>query len=237
MKYPEMNMKLAALVLCLLPLLLPAQTTRSPERLKGAVAQMLKEDDDNPPSSEGVLFAGGDTIAGWDVRHSFGRYRTVRRGIPGGTLADSAFYADQLIVPLKPSTIVVESGDTAFALGMSSDAIVSEFKRFIAKIHETLPKTRLVVLPVRPDASNTASPAAAKTVNDAIAAAAAGDKLILFADLDQIQSVDGKPDPSTLADGKMQLNKLGYQLLTQCSMKELLRSESRYWSGTDPMGR
>lgn len=215
---------------------LPAQT-RPPERLNDKVAQLLKEDEDNPPSSEAVLFAGGDTVANWDTRRSFGRYRTVRRGLPGGTLADCTYFADKLIAPLKPSSIVIESGDTGLSLGMSADQLIAEFRAFTAKVHQLLPKTRFVALAVRPDPSKPETTAVAKAVNDEIAAIASSDRFVLYVDNEQTSGPDGKPDPGLLEDGKMRLNKLGYQLLSQGALKELVRSESRYWNGTDPMGK
>jgi hypothetical protein len=205
--------RLAAIFLGLVPLLASAQ---SPERLKNQVARMLKDDVDNPPSTEGVLFAGSDTVAGWDVRHYFGQYRTIRRAIPGATIADTTYYADQLIVPFKPSTIVLEIGDSE---------MTADFTKFVARIHTALPKTMIVVM-----SALDAAPAS----NEKLKAIAAQDKGIRYVDLEDLAGPDGKPDPALLADGKHQLNKLGYDLVSQTVRKEIQKAEARYWRGYDP---
>jgi hypothetical protein len=126
-------------VACLLAATAFAQ---SPDRLKGKVAAMLKADQDNLPSSEGVLFVGGAEVEKWDVHHFFSQYRTINRGMAGSRIADAAAFADQLIVPLKPSTIVV---------WVSPDENAADFSKFIAKIHTSLPKTQLVLVALPPN--------------------------------------------------------------------------------------
>src|ERR1700753_1315006 len=48
-----------------------------PERYKERVEKMLKADEANPPSKQGVVFVGSATIAGWNLKHYFPQYRTV----------------------------------------------------------------------------------------------------------------------------------------------------------------
>ena len=112
-------MKLVALSLVALSAL-----AQSPAALKAKVAAMLKADQDNPPTSEGVMFVGGGPVEGWDLRHYFGAWRTANRGIPDAHISDFTTYADQLIVPFKPSTIVVclTDGDTIDGFAKFSSA-------------------------------------------------------------------------------------------------------------------
>jgi hypothetical protein len=133
-------MKLVALAL-----IAAAAFAQSPDRLKTKVAAMLKADQDNPPTAEGVLFAGGGPVEAWDLRHNFGGFRTTNRGISGSSIADATYYADQLIVPLKPSTI---------AVCLTDADTLDTFSRFVAKIHQSLPKTLIVVMTDHPGPMN-----------------------------------------------------------------------------------
>lgn len=217
--------RLAAIVVGIVPLLAFAQ---GPERLKDQAAALLKADQDNPPSKEGVLFAGNENVANWDVRRDFGQYRTIRRGLAGATIADTIFYADQLIVPFKPSTIILDPEEGS----VTPDALAGDFTKFVAKIHKELPKTMIVVLSVR---AVSMSVDAARQANEKLKAIVAQDRGIRFADLESLAGPDGKPDPSLMVDGKPLLNKLGYQILAQTIRKEVQRAEARYWRGYDPV--
>lgn len=219
----------------LLPASVFAQNGAGPERLKDKVAQMLKADADNPPPTEGVLFAGDDTIAGWDVRHAFGQYRTVNRGLPGATFADVAFYAGELIVPLKPSTIVIEAGVNDLLTGQSPDAIAADFGALAAKIHTALPKTMIVLVAARPTVARSVSLGAIGVLNIQLQVIASKDKGIRFVSLDDLLLPTGEPDPSLLAGDHETLNKLGYDMLFQSVRKELTKAEAKYWRGYDPV--
>ncbi len=217
---------LVAAVVGFVPVLATAQTptVQGPDRLRPQVEQMLQADKDNPPSTEGVLFAGDDVVAGWDLRHYFGRYRTTRRGLAGATVADATYFADKLIIPFKPSTILLEIGDT-------QQAVPATVGAFIAKIHGALPKTMIVVM------SGLGAP---RETNEQLKALAAADKGLRYVNLDDLAGPDGKPDPALLldgklADGKHALNKLGYDLLSQVVLKEIQKAEARYWRGYDPV--
>jgi hypothetical protein len=144
---------------------------QSPAALKAKVAALLKADQDNPPTSEGVMFVGGGPVEGWDLRHYFGAYRTANRGISGFHISDATLYADQLIVPFKPSTIVVclSDGDT-----------IDGFAKFVAKIHQSLPKSLIVVMADKPG-----------PINDKLDQLGKEDKLVRPADLsDPVKDYD-----------------------------------------------
>ncbi|HYA17416.1 MAG TPA: hypothetical protein VEF06_08115 [Bryobacteraceae bacterium] len=144
---------------------------QSPDRLKAKVAAMLKADQDNPPTAEGVLFVGGGPVEGWDLRRYFGAYRTANRGISGSRISDATYYADQIIVPFKPSTIVV---------CLTDDDTIDAFTKFVAKIHQSLPKSLIVVMMDKPG-----------PMNDRLDQIAGQDKLVRPADLlDPVKDYD-----------------------------------------------
>jgi hypothetical protein len=144
---------------------------QSPDRLRAKVAAMVKADQDNPPTAEGVMFVGSGLVEAWDVRHYFGAYRTANRGIPGARVSDFTYYADQLIVPFKPSSLIVclTEADT-----------IDDFTKFVAKIHQSLPKTPIVVLAEKPG-----------PINDKLNQLGEQDKLVRPADLlDPVKDYD-----------------------------------------------
>ena len=203
-----------------------------PERWKDKVAEMLAKDADNPPSAQGIVFAGSATIAGWDLHRSFPQYRTTNRGIGASLIPDTTFYADKLIVPLKPSTIVFYSGDNDTAYGMTPDMVASEFQKFVAKIHTALPKTQIVVLSIRPSIARLAVWDVVKATNEKLAAIAAKDDRLLFVDLnDLLLTPDGKPAKDLLGPDLHHLNEDGFDLISPLVKKAIQQTEGRYWRG------
>src|SRR5579871_4328312 len=120
----------------------------TPERWKSRVDQMLQREMQNPPKQEAVMFVGSATIAGWDVKHYFPQFETINHGIGASMIAETTYYADQMIVPFKPSTIVFYSGDNDTAYGVPTEMIADDFRKFVGKIHSALPETQMVVVSI-----------------------------------------------------------------------------------------
>ena len=56
------------------------------------------------------MFVRSATIAGWDLKHYFPQMETINLGIGSSMISETTFYAELLIIPYKPSTIVFYSG-------------------------------------------------------------------------------------------------------------------------------
>ena len=204
----------------------------TPERWKARVDQMLARDTKDSPAKEGVLFAGSATIAGWDLKHYFPEYGTINRGIGGSMISETTYYADRLIVPLKPSTIVYYSGDNDTAYGMPTEMIADHFREFVAKIHAALPDTEIVVLSIRPSIARLAVWDAVCAANDRLKAIAAQDRKLHFVDLNPLLlGADGQPRRELLGPDNHHLNKDGFDLVSPVVKRAVAESEARYWRG------
>src|SRR5262245_115126 len=104
-----------------------------PERHQAAVERMLRQDAAAPPPSEAVLFVGSATIAGWDIPGYFPEYKTIKRGIGGSLTSEATYWADRLVIPFKPSTVVFYSGDNDLGYGMTAEMVANEFEAFVRK--------------------------------------------------------------------------------------------------------
>jgi hypothetical protein len=204
----------------------------TPDRWKARVEQMLAQEAKNPPAQEGVLFAGSATIAGWDLKHYFPEYRTINRGIGGSMIAETTYYADQLIVPFKPSTIVFYSGDNDTGYGMPTDMIADNFRAFVAKVHAALPDTQMVVIAIRPSIARLAVWDAVCAANDRLKAITAYDKQLQFVDLTQmLLGSDGKPRGELLRADLHHLNQEGFDLVSPVVKRYIAKAEANYWRG------
>src|SRR5215216_1365691 len=68
-------------------------------------------DKTNPPPKNAVLFIGSSSIRMWkNVAKDFPDYRVINRGFGGSQIEDSIHYADRIVFPYVPSTIVFYAG-------------------------------------------------------------------------------------------------------------------------------
>ena len=201
----------------------------SPERWKARVEQMVQRDQQNPPKKEAVMFVGSATIAGWDVKHYFPRYETINRGIGASLISDATYYADQLIIPYKPSTIVFYSGDNDTAYGMPTPMIADHFRQFAAKIHAALPETQIVVLSIRPSIRRLEVWDAVVAANEQLRTICAQDPKLSFVDLSPLLLTgDGKPRRDLLGEDQHHLNKDGFDVISAVVGKAIDAAEARY---------
>jgi lysophospholipase L1-like esterase len=200
----------------------------SPERWKARVDQMLERDKQNPPKQGAVMFVGSATIAGWDLKHYFPNLETINRGIGGSMISESTYYAEQLIVPYKPSTIVFYSGDNDTAYGMPTEMIADDFRKFVDKIHRALPATQMVIMSIRPSMQRLQVWDAVVAANEQLRAICSKDPMLQFVDLSpMLLTADGKPRRELLGDDQHHLNKDGFDLVSPVVEKAIQAAEAR----------
>lgn len=204
----------------------------TPERWRSRVEQMLRRDEQNPPKKEAVMFVGSATIAGWDLKRYFPGLETINRGIGASLISEATYYADRLIVPFKPSTIVFYSGDNDTAYGMPTEMIAGDFRKFVAKIHSALPDTQMVVLPIRPSVARLAVWDAVRAANEQLRAICAADPGLQFVDWTPLLlTPDGKPRSELLGEDRHHLNKDGFELVSPVVAKAISAAEARSGHG------
>ena len=200
----------------------------APERWKSRVDQMLRQDAMRPPKQGAVMFVGSATIAGWDLKHYFPQFETINRGIGGSMIAESTYYADQLIIPFKPSTIVFYSGDNDTAYGVPTEMIADNFRKFVAKIHAALPDTWMVVLQIRPSIARLTVWDAVLAANEQLRTICAKEPKMQFVDwVAMLLTTDGKPRRELLGEDAHHLNKDGFDLISPVVAKAVQAPESR----------
>ena len=115
-----------------------------PGRWKENIEKFKEQDGKNPPPQNAVLFAGSSSIVGWDTQKWFPDIKTINRGFGGSYVIDSLYYADSIITPYKPKTIVFYAGDNDTADKKPPEMIFADFKALIIKVRKALPETRII---------------------------------------------------------------------------------------------
>jgi lysophospholipase L1-like esterase len=130
-------------------------------------------------------------------------------------MRDSVYYADRIIVPFAPKTIVVYAGDNDIAHGLAAEDVADDFKTFTRKIHGALPETRILYLSIKPSLARWDKWAAMDRANKLIEEFTRTDSRLEFVDMTGTSlGPDGKPRPEFLEKDGLHLNEAGYQAWT-----------------------
>ena len=167
------------------------------------------------PPADGILFLGSSSIVGWDVEKYFPDLPVYNRGFGGSQIIDSVHFAERIVVPYRPKTIVFYAGDNDLAAGKSPDQVAADYRTFVSKVHAALPKTRIVYIAVKPSIRRWHLIDKIRAANALILAETAKDARLRFVDIDDpMLGDDGKPRKELFKSDGLHLNPSGYELWT-----------------------
>lgn len=166
------------------------------------------------PKSNKILFVGSSSIRGWrTLKEDFPDLYIVNRGFGGSHLEDVNFYAAQIIFPYKPQLIVLYAGENDIAAGKSIDTVFNDFKTFAASVKQKLPKTRVIVVSLKPSPARKEFTAKYKELNALIKTETERDKRFLFVDVwTPMLDDSGEPKKEIFLADKLHMNSEGYKI-------------------------
>ncbi len=98
----------------------------------------------------GILFVGSSSIVRWDVAKWFPNMPVLNRGFGGSQIADSVHFAERIIVPYRPRTIVFYAGDNDLASGKTPEQVLADFKAFVSKVRASSPEAKIIYVGIKP---------------------------------------------------------------------------------------
>jgi lysophospholipase L1-like esterase len=205
---------LAAVMLCLIAG--RATPTEAANRWEGTIQRFVDADKETPPPQGGVLFVGSSSIRGWRTQRSFPGIQTLNRGFGGSRIADSLYFADRIVLPYRPRTIVFYAGDNDIAGGLSPERVLGDYLEFVQKVHATLPRTRIVFVAIKPSLARWQLVGKMRRANALIEAAAKNDPRLIYLDIDTpMIGPDGRPRGELFKGDGLHLSPPGYGLWNQ----------------------
>ncbi len=201
-------------------------TAATADRWESDIAAYEAMDRKSPPVQDGIVFIGSSSVRLWDVRKSFPDLPVVNRGFGGSQLADSVRYADRILIPYRPKTVVLYAGDNDLAAGKSPEQVLADYKAFAAKVHDALPDTRIVYVAVKPSPKRWALIEKIRETNRLIRAAAEQDPRQVFVDVEKpMLTAEGQPRAELYRADELHLNEEGYKLWTELVRPHLEKKE------------
>ncbi len=168
----------------------------------------------SPPPKGAILFIGSSTIRMWStLEQDYPEYETINRGFGGSELADSAHFADRIVIPYAPRLIVLNAGTNDINNGKAPTQVVDDFKVFVARVKKALPKTRIAYLAIQPAPSRWAQAPKQQEANRLIADYVKRGKNLDYIEVwDQYLGADGTPDPAYYLPDRLHGNEAGYKI-------------------------
>ena len=113
------------------------------------MARFEAEDAANPPPAAPIVFTGSSSVRMWDsLASDFPGKPVLNRGFGGSQVRDAVHYADQIAVRYQPRMIVLYSGDNDINAGRSPQQVLSDFRAFVARIRQALPRSPIAYLAI-----------------------------------------------------------------------------------------
>lgn len=181
------------------------------------ILKFERADQQKMPDPGGVLFLGSSTIRKWDtLKEDFPDYAIIRRGFGGSQIEDSRFFADRIIIPYRPAVVVLYAGDNDITKGKSPEEVLADYQALVAKIHRSLPKTRIIFLSIKASTARWHLAEPMRRANRLIAIFSDQNPKLDYVDVfEPMLGWDGAPRPDLFLEDGLHLNREGYRLWTQ----------------------
>jgi lysophospholipase L1-like esterase len=167
------------------------------------------------PNVGDIVFIGSSTIRLWDVEKHLPGLKINNRGFGGSEIADSVRYADRILIPLKPKTVLLFAGGNDINAGKTPERVFEDYQAFVKKLRDALPETRVLFMSIYPNLKREAQLEKTAKLNALIAAHAKTDPKLGFIDVASALCPDGKPRAEVLRDDKLHLNEDGYAIISK----------------------
>lgn len=207
---------LAAGLAMLAPIVSQAPDDPDPSRFDDQIDAFEQWDRQNAAPLHPVLFVGSSSIRGWPTAESFPDIPVVNRGFGGAHISDVNHSARRIVVKYAPSAIVFYAGDNDVAAGKSPQRVFEDYQAFVDLVHEALPSTPILFLPIKPSLSRWALWGQMAAANSLVRAHSEEHPLLLYVDIaTPMLGHDGNPRPALFVEDGLHMTAMGYALWTR----------------------
>lgn len=199
---------------------------RPPSVWEEAIAKFEAADRTSPPPANAVVFIGASSIVRWNLPEYFPELgaNAINRGFGGSLAADSAYYAERVVIPYKPRVVVFYAGDNDVETPTQPEQIAAAFVEFEQKVHKALPETKIVFISIKPSLRRFAFMDKLTRANALVKDHVGSHPNLVYMDIvPQMLNAEGKPRPELLVEDGLHMTAEGYKVWT-AALKPLLAS-------------
>jgi lysophospholipase L1-like esterase len=194
----------------------PAAANRSDaDRWEPTIRRFEDADKAAPPAQNAVVFVGASSIVRWNLPESFPELgpQAINRGFGGSLAADTTRYAERIVTPYKPRTVVFYAGDNDVEANHTPGEIAGDFAAFERKVHAALPATEIIFISIKPSIRRWPWIEQIKSANALVRQYCAAHPHLTFVDIvPQMIGADGKPTKELLLEDGLHMTAAGYKI-------------------------
>jgi len=204
-----------------------AQDKAAPNKFEEEIKAFEEADKKSPPPEQAILFVGASGIKLWKtLEKDFPNHRVINRGFGGSQIADAIYFADRIIIPYKPRTILLQSGGNDINAGKSPEQVADDFRLFVEKVRGKLPEVRILFMSLQPSPARWSQAEKQKVANALIKKQVEAGKNMAYIDAyDAFLNADGQPREELFVADKLHHNAAGYKIRTELVMPFLKGEE------------
>jgi lysophospholipase L1-like esterase len=132
------------------PIVVPAPNVPLANPFEPEVSALEARLSQSPISSSPVVFYGSSSIRLWkSLQQDFSGYAVLNCGFGGSRLTDCVRYANRLVLPRKPSAIVIYAGDNDLAGGASPEKVFQSFTQLFTIFRSYSPSIPIAFVSVK----------------------------------------------------------------------------------------
>lgn len=209
---------------CLAPM--PCTGDDSPSsRWEESIQRFEESDREQPPPASGILFVGSSSIRMWDVAASFPDRPVINRGFGGSEVADAVHFADRIVIPYRPHTIVLYAGDNDISHDKTPCRVHEDFQEFVSTVHAALPETRILFVAIKPSLARWELIHRIRAANALVRVDCEENPLLTYVDVEEpMLGDDGRPREELFKEDGLHLNEAGYAIWNDL-LRPLLSAE------------
>lgn len=188
-----------------------------------AIRAFEAADKKSPPPTGAVLFVGSSSIRFWKtLAQDFPQYNVIDRGFGGSTIADCTHYADRIVIPYRPSLIVLHAGSNDLSAGKTPQRVYDDFRAFVEKVRAALPETPIAFVSINPTPARWAQAEKQRETNDLIKRYIFSASRLAYIDIwNALLGPDGQPRADLHIRDRLHPNAAGYKIRAEIINKYL----------------
>jgi lysophospholipase L1-like esterase len=182
-------------------------------RWEREIAAFQANDATNPPPRQGIEFVGSSSIRKWSsLADDFPGLPVFNRGFGGSQLADSARFADRIIIPYRPRQVVIYAGGNDINAGKDPEIVFGDFVALVTEIQSALPDVKISFISSAPNPSRWAQVERVKKLNHLVQTYCRRHKLDFVDVFPLMLGPDGLPKPNIYLADRLHMNAEGYTI-------------------------
>ena len=192
----------------------PAVAVQSDAPFESEIRAFEDADRADPPKTGGVVFVGSSSIRLWPgLQADFPGVNVIQRGFGGSQIDQVVTYAPRIVVPYKPSLIVLYAGDNDLAAGRTAEQVFADYKAFVTLVRKSLPNTRIAYISIKPSGDRWALVDKIRSANAMIQRYIGQDSTLTYIDVfSPMLGADGKPREELFTSDRLHMNYDGYAI-------------------------